>query len=156
STVGDRGGLRTFALPGVNALATGVQETIHLMIPDGPELVLVERIDSPHAGRAGAPLGARGPLHARCHGKAGLGVLPDSEIEDYLESGLEAVTSHTTIEPDRLRDELEQIRSCGYAVSREELQDGVVSVAAAIRPGGQAPVASLSISGPKVRMPRKV
>ena len=38
----------------------------------------------------------------------------------------------------------------------EELQDGVVAVAAAIRPGGGLPVGSLSISDPKVRMPGKV
>jgi IclR family acetate operon transcriptional repressor len=73
-----------------------------------------------------------------------------------LRPGIETVTAHTTTDPDRLRAELDTIRARGYAVNAEELQDGVVAVAAAIRPGGGLPVGSLSISGPKVRMPSKI
>lgn len=156
STVGDRGGLRTCALPVMNALAAEVRETIHLMIPDGHEVVLIERIDSPHAVRAVAPLGARAPLHASSNGKSVLAYLPEPETADYLRSNIEAVTAHTTTDPARLRAELDTIRARGYAVNVEELQDGVVAVAAAIRPGGGLPVGSLSISGPKVRMPSKI
>ena len=153
STVGDRGGLRSCALPVLNAVAADVRETIHLMIPDGHEVVLIERIDSPHAVRAVAPLGARAPLHASSNGKSVLACLPEQEVADYLRANMEAVTAHTTTDPERLRSELATIRACGYAVNAEELQDGVVAVAAAIRPGGGPPVGSLSISGPKVRMP---
>lgn len=38
------------------------------------------------------------------------------------------------------------------AVYQEEVEEGVVSVGAAIRPGHGRPIASLSISGPKSRM----
>lgn len=156
STVGDRGGLRTCALPVMNRLAAEVHETIHLMIPEGHEVVLIERIDSPHPVRAVAPLGARAPLHASSNGKAVLAYLPENQVEDYLRSSIQAITPYTTTDPVHLRDELNQISARGYAVNLEELQDGVVSVAASIRPGGGMPTGSLSISGPKARMPRKV
>ncbi|MEV4581542.1 IclR family transcriptional regulator [Nonomuraea jabiensis] len=156
STVGNRGGLRAQALPFMNALAADVQETIHLMIPDGDTVVLIERIDSMHPVRAFAPLGARAPLHASSNGKAILAHLPDEEINRYLKSELSAVTPHTITHPDRLQDELTLIRTRGYAVSDEELQADVVSVAAPIRPGNGLPVASMSISAPKSRMPTTV
>jgi IclR family acetate operon transcriptional repressor len=156
STVGDRGGLRSCALPVMNALAAEVRETIHLMIPDGREVVLIERIDSPHMVRAVAPLGARAPLHASSNGKSVLAYLPEGEAAEYLRSDIAAVTAHTTTDPGLLRAELDTIRARGYAVSVEELQDGVVAVAAAIRPGGGLPIGSLSISGPKVRMPAEI
>ncbi|MEU1166916.1 helix-turn-helix domain-containing protein, partial [Streptomyces sp. NPDC005921] len=79
SAVSARGGLRSIALPMMRELGVEVGETVHLMVPTGREVVLVERVDSlqpdtwpdPAAllltvlgpgPRAVAPLGARGPL----------------------------------------------------------------------------------------------
>ncbi|MPY55670.1 IclR family transcriptional regulator [Streptomyces spongiae] len=154
STVANRGSLRDRALPHMNALAAEVQETIHLMVPDGHQAVLMERLDSPHPVRAFAPLGARAPLHASSNGKAILAHLPDEETARYVEHGLAAVTQRTITEPAKLYEELALIRKRGYAVANEELQDGVVSVAAPILAADARPVGSLSISAPKARMPR--
>jgi IclR family acetate operon transcriptional repressor len=73
-------------------------------------------------------------------------------VEDYIEGGLPAVTARTIVDPAALRAELEKIAELGYAICREELEDGVVSVGAAIRRGGGRPLATLSISGPVSRM----
>lgn len=156
STVGNRAGLRAQALPVMNTLAAAVGETIHLMIPDGDQVVLIERLDSTHAIRAFAPLGARAPLHASANGKAILADLPQEEIDRYLSAELTALTAHTITEPDALDAELRLIRKRGYAISHEELQDGVVAIAASIRPGNDRPVGSLSISAPKSRMPKAI
>jgi IclR family acetate operon transcriptional repressor len=156
STVAERAGLRTRALPVMNALNAEIGETIHLMIPNGPEVVLIERIDSTRPVRVFTALGVRAPLHASSNGKAVLAHLPAEEIETYLRSNIEAVTAHTTTDPERLRAELDLIRRRGYAVNVEELEDGIVSVAASVRPGGGRPIGSLSISAPKVRMPSAV
>ncbi|WP_330229183.1 IclR family transcriptional regulator [Nocardia sp. NBC_00508] len=156
NTIGERDGLRSRALPVMNALNADVGETIHLMIPSAGEVILIERIDSTRSVRAFTPLGTRAPLHASSNGKAVLAYLSEREIEEYLRSNIEAVTAHTTTDPALLRAELAEIRSRGYAVNVEELRDGVVSVAASIRPGGARPIGSLSISAPKVRMPQQV
>jgi DNA-binding IclR family transcriptional regulator len=156
STVGERGGLRERALPHINHLAADVQETVHLMVPDGDGVVLIERIDSIHPVRAMAPLGSRVPLHASSNGKAILAYLPGDEIDRYLAGKLNTMTPRTITDATALRRELSSIRERGYAINDEELQDGVVSVAASIRPGGGRPIASVSISGPKSRMPDSV
>ncbi|GAA4351922.1 IclR family transcriptional regulator [Angustibacter luteus] len=156
STVGERGGLRQAALPHMNALAADVGETIHLMVLDGEQVVLIERIDSRHALRAFSPLGSQAPLHASSNGKAFLASLPAEDVERYLSHSLSPTTSRSITKPDTLRKELERVRARGYAVSDEELMDGVVSVAAAIHPPGPRPAASLSISAPASRMPARL
>lgn len=152
SAVGSRGGLRPAALPVMKALGGEVGETVHLMVPAGRDVVLVERVDSPRPLRAVAPLGARGPMHATSNGKAVLAALPADEIDAYIEAGLDPVTTRTIVDPAALRAELGKIAELGYATCLEELEEGVVSVGAAIRPGHGRPVASLSISGPASRM----
>ncbi|MBL1101513.1 IclR family transcriptional regulator [Streptomyces sp. 205] len=152
SAVSARGGLRPAALPTMRDLGAEVGETVHLMVPAGREVVLVERVDSPQPVRAVAPLGARAVLHATSNGKALLAALSTREVDAYIEGGLEAVTPHTITDPERLRSDLRGIVEAGFAVCREELEEGVVSVGAAIRPGYGRPIASLSISGPTSRM----
>lgn len=152
SVVGSRGGLRPAALPVMKVLSAEVGETVHLMVPSGRDVVLVERIDSPHPLRTVAPLGARGPMHATSNGKSFLAALPQAEVEAYIREGLPAVTTRTIVEPAALRSDLEKVAELGYAICREELEEGVVSVGAAIRRGDGHPVASLSISGPVSRM----
>lgn len=156
STVGNRGSFRDRALPFMNALASDVGETIHLMIRDSGQVVLIERIDSPHPVRAFAPLGARAPLHASSNGKAILAYLSDAEAKDYVRSGLKAITPRTITKSARLYDELALTRKRGYAVADEELQEGVVSVAAPILDAAAHPIGSLSISAPKSRIPKTI
>lgn len=152
SAVSARGGLQTAALPTMKDLGADVGETVHLMVPAGREVVLVERINSAKPVRVVAPLGARKPLHATSNGKAVLAALPQGEVDAYIKGGLHAITPHTITDPDRLRTELRSVAEAGFSVCQEEAEEGVVSVGAAIRLGHGRPVASLSISGPKSRM----
>ncbi|MGY4711554.1 IclR family transcriptional regulator [Mycolicibacterium sp. CBM1] len=156
STVGNRGGLRTRALPFMNELAAQVQETVHLMVAEADSVVLVERIDSPHPVRAFAALGARAPLHASSNGKAILAHLPADDVAAYVRHGLTAVTEHTITDVAQLDSQLKRIRDQGYAVADEELQAGVTSVAAPVLSPEGRPVASLSISAPSSRMPKRL
>ncbi|MEU9734754.1 IclR family transcriptional regulator [Streptomyces sp. NPDC048002] len=147
-----RGGLRDRAIPVMNRLSAETEETIHLAVQDGREIVLVERVDSPHAIRAVSPVGARGPLHASSNGKAILSALPDSEITAYVAGGLESPTDATIVDADALADEIADVRAAGFAVCRGELQDGVFSVASVIPDRSGHPAAALSVSGPRDRM----
>lgn len=149
----ERGGLHDRALAVMNLLSADTDETIHLAVRDGREVVLVERVDSPHALRAVAPVGLRAPMHASSNGKALLAALPEAALLAYVKGDLPPVTGATMTDPRHLLEEIRTTRAAGYAVSRGELQDGVVSVAAAIRNRAGHPVASLSISAPRDRMP---
>ncbi|MFI1919776.1 IclR family transcriptional regulator [Nocardia sp. NPDC020380] len=153
SAVASGADLRAVAMPILSELQAQTGETIHLALPDGDELVLIERLDSPHQLRAFLPLGTRLPLHAASNGKAYLASLPDSEIEDVLRRDLDRRTPRTITDPDALRAELAEIRGRGYAITEQELHDGITAIAVALRPGGSGrTAASFSISGPSVRI----
>ena len=150
--VDDLGRLREAAVPIMGDLNSDTLETIHLAIPESGSVKLIERMDSKHVLRLVQPIGSRSPLHASSTGKSILAYLPASEIDAYLDAGLAHVTSHTITDPDLLRAELQQVRERGYALVEEEMADGIVSVAAGIRPGGGRPIAAISVSGPVTRM----
>jgi IclR family acetate operon transcriptional repressor len=151
--VDDIGRLRDAALPAIGRLNDETLETIHLAVPDVRTMRLVERMDSKHPLRLVQPIGTRVPMHASSTGKAMLAYLPEREIEHYIDGGLPLVAANTIVDPEAFRAELKKIREQGFAVALEELADGIVSVAASIRPGDRGrPVASMSISGPSARI----
>src|SRR3984885_12829236 len=61
-------------------------------------------------------------------------------------------TRHTITSREALNAELEQVRRRGYAVTREELEPGLVAVAAPVYRDDGAVVAALSVSGPATRL----
>lgn len=144
--------LREVALPELSALQATVGETIHLAVPDGNELVLVERLDSPHQLRAFLALGTRLPLHAAATGKAYLACLPDEQITAYLNTAPMKVTERTETDPTRLWNEIRLTRRRGYACTEQELHEGISAVAVAIRDRTGTARACFSISGPSARL----
>lgn len=149
---GDHARLREAALPSLARLHADTLETIHLTVPDGHEVVLIERLDSSHPVRAVRAIGSRSPLHASSTGKAILAHLPEAEVHAYLADRLESPARRTNTDRAKLLKELEIVRARGYAVADEEAADGVASVAGAIRPTGGPAVAALSVSGPVSRI----
>ncbi|MCD2119561.1 MULTISPECIES: IclR family transcriptional regulator [Rhodococcus] len=144
--------LREVALPELNRLQAETGETVHLAVPDGNELVLIERLDSPHQLRAFLALGTRLPLHAASTGKAYLASLPDERIENFLATELPSLTEHTVTDPAALREEIAEIRARGYAVTEQGLHDGIAAVAVALRGRGGTVRGCFSISGPASRL----
>ena len=146
-------GLRDTALPIMEALRDKTRETIHLMVPQGRVVVLIERLDSPQPLRIVRPLGGRSLLHVASNGKAVLAHLSAKEQDAYLARPLKASTPHTITDSNTLRAELDWVRKNGYAVSRGELDEGVRAVAAPILSASGAPIGSISISCPAQRLP---
>ena len=144
--------LRRAALPLMHALRNATGETIHLMLREDDEVVLIERLDSPRTLRTVRPLGARAPLHASANGKAILASLPQGTQEQYLSGSLPRWTPRTLTAPEDLRRELEKVRRRGYAFSDGELDVDVRAVAAAVLDAESHPVGSLSVSCPASRL----
>lgn len=68
-----------------------------------------------------------------------------------LSGPLEPITPYTIIDPDRFRQEIEQVRKQGYATNDSEFAIGVAEAAVPIAgPNGRI-IACLSISSPKAR-----
>ena len=80
--------------------------------------------------------------------------MAEGEIESVLDGPLQIVASHTIVDADQLREDLEKIRTLGYAVSYEETDEGVAGVSVPIRDHLDRVVASLTVSGPATHLRR--
>ncbi|MCC3766157.1 IclR family transcriptional regulator [Streptomyces sp. UNOC14_S4] len=148
-------GLRDAAVPVMEELRRRTDETVHLAVPEGGKVVLIERLETAQPVRIVLPLGQILPLHASSNGKAVLAASPDEVVERYIAEGLPGFTGTTITDPGRLRTELAGIRARGYAANRGEWRADVSAVAAAVVGGADRdglPVASVSVNVPTSRM----
>lgn len=136
----------------IGQLRDATDETANLVVPDGLSVVYVDQAESSRAVRMFTTIGRRVPLHACAGGKAILASAPPTLLDDVLEKGPARLTAHTLTTRRALCDELELTSERGFAIDREEYEEGVVCVAAPIfGPGGEA-IAAASVSGPAARM----
>jgi DNA-binding IclR family transcriptional regulator len=144
--------VREHAAPVLTKLNEETQETIHLAILDGHDLVYIDRRDTRHGIRVNTSIGRRGTPHTTGVGKALLAFLPTDRIEAYVAAApFEPKTARSITDPDRLRRELATTRQRGYAIDDGEDKDHVCCIAAPVLGAGGAPVASISISVPDSR-----
>ncbi len=145
--------LRAVAQPFVRHLMDETEETVHMGVLDGFEVVSLEQASSPHSLRAEVYVGNRAPLHCTAVGKAILAFSENSTWQhQFWANSFKRFTAATITDPAGLRSELEDIRKRGYAVDNEEHEVGVRCVGAPIRDASGAVVGSLSISGPSARV----
>lgn len=86
-------------------------------------------------------------LHATATGKAILAWIPDTELVRIISAnGLKAYTPNTITSLSGIVEELRSVRRFKYAIDNEELREGVVCIGSAIREGGGAVVASISVT----------
>lgn len=137
-------------------VATG--ETVFLSVLDGTEAVAVDRVESPRTVRVPLSIGGRTPAYCTANGKALLAFLPEVEIEARLSRAkLRRYTRNTIVTISGVRNECRRVRRMGYAIDREEREEGLKCVAAPVRNHTGAVVASVGILGPAFRLPdRKV
>jgi DNA-binding IclR family transcriptional regulator len=149
---GEENSIREAAITAMERLRAETGETVHLMVPDGPRAVLIERLETSNPVRIVLPLGSSVPLHGSANGKAILARLPAAQAEALLNGDLPRYTDHTIVAWAHLEAELAEIRQRGYATNYGEWRADIAAAAAAIiGPDGQ-PVASLSVSTPISRM----
>lgn len=152
--IDDEGRISAAAAPSLARLRTETTETAHVAVVDGRTLRLVDTADSEQALRLVQPIGTRAPLYAG-PGKAALAAMAPEEISAHLDPDLEPIASGTFTTVEALLAELEKIRKRGFAVSVNELTDGMTAVSAAIRtPASEHPIGTVSVNGPSFRIAR--
>jgi len=139
------------ARPHLAELSSQTGETVSLAVPRRLELLYVEQIQAPHV-MAADWLGRAVPLHATSTGKALLAWLRASELDDVLSEPLASFTDATIADPAGLREELDEVRRLGYAVSRGELEPSLWGVSAAVLDRGRRPIAVVSVWGAERRV----
>ena len=147
-----RNGLDGAARELLTQLAAPVGLTVHLGVPDGAEVLFVERVEtSPHLRYTGEPW-RRSPVHRSSCGKVLAAHLPEV-LAARLRAGLPARTGYTIVAPRLLLVELERVRERGYATNVEETEIGGASLAVPVRDRRRGRVvAALAVAGPVPRV----
>ncbi len=145
-------GIIGHALDVMRELRDATQETVVISILTAGEGFVLEQVPGSHPFRFVADPGARQPLHSSASCKAILSFLPSEELEAVLRSmKMPRLTSRTITQKNAYREELAEIRVCGYALDRAEHLEGVLCVAAPVFNAHGYPVASITVTGPTSR-----
>lgn len=141
------------ARPYMRRLMESTGETANIFLESGGEIVCMGQVESRHAMRALTRVGGRVKMHWSAAGKSMLAQMrPDHARLILDEHGLPRATARTITDPDALWAELDRVRRAGVAVDDEEHADGLRCVASAVLNESGAPVAAISVSGPKSRI----
>ena len=139
------------ALPLLVDLRNTLEETVQIGVPDGADVVYVERVEGQRALRYSTNA-RRSPLHRSSAGKV-LAAFNPELAEARLRAGLAPSTGYTIVVPELLLAELARVRERGYARSVDETELGMSSLAVPVRGSMRGPVvAAISMVGPTPRV----
>ena len=145
------GNLRELARGELTKLRDATGETIHLVIPDPPDLVVVARVDGTNSLRTFLPLGTHAPLAATASGRALLSAMSDAEVTEVLDAGLDRYTPTTILQRVEIQDAIALARERGYAVNEAEWRSDIAAIGVPVVARDGSPVAALAISMPLSR-----
>ncbi len=141
------------AEPHMERLVAEVHESSSVSVLDGEAIVYVARVPTSRIMTVSINVGTRFPAYATSMGRVLLSRLPDDELEAYLERvELLPLSPRTLTSHELLRVELAKVRSQGWALVDQELEEGLRSVAAPIRDRSGTVVAAMNLSAHASRM----
>jgi len=130
-----------------------VNETMHLGIASGMDMLYIDKLESTRSIRMISYVGSRAPLYGTALGKAVLATMRDEEVRAmYREIPLKPIGPNTITRLPALIEQLRAIRERGYAVEREEYNEGVCCVGVALKNRDGRALYALSVSAPVFRV----
>jgi IclR family acetate operon transcriptional repressor len=142
--------MRALIHPLLLRLTAELNETTHMGVLDGAEIVYQDKIEATHTIKLLSVIGGRNPAHATGVGKALLAwTYPtDEAIKAWAAqwAPLPRPTKRTVKSAVQLADELAQVRERGYALDVEENEVGIRCAAVPIFLGKAVPAAAVSVT----------
>jgi DNA-binding IclR family transcriptional regulator len=142
---------RKIVLPYMQELANETNETTYLAVPREGEVIYLDSCSPKHQLSTRSMLGIKAPLYCTGIGKAMLAFLPEEIVDSVITAGLDKYTDQTIDSPQKLREELKDIRARGYSIDNMEHEYGIKCIGMPIRDKNRQVVAGISISGPSLR-----
>jgi IclR family pca regulon transcriptional regulator len=145
------------AEPIMEALVREVQESCSAAVLDATDVVYVLRVPVQKIMRINLGVGSRLPAWCTSMGRLLLADLGDDELRERLAaSTIEPLTKHTLTDTDAILAKVLQARKQGWCLVNQELEEGLISIAAPIVDRAGRMVAALNISGQANRTSPKV
>ncbi len=146
-------GLRRERIAILRRLAEAVGETCNISMPEGDEMIYVDRVETHWPLRIRLPIGSRVPLHCTSAGKTYLSTLPQAQFSRLLRRlTLTPHTPHTITSPEALTEEVATIRERGYGEDDQEMFEGMIALAVPIRDNLDRVFGTLSFHAPVQRL----
>ena len=140
-------GLREAAAPVMRELGEATGSMVRLSVLDGADVLFIKTFGTHGLSVPSKQIYPRAPTHATASGKVMLAFATDDSLKKVVTGRLARCTPYTITVADVLLRELHAIRSCGFAVDREEARVGLAAVAAPIFLSTRRLVGALSITG---------
>ncbi len=145
--------IRKVSLVHLEQLNRSTRETVHLTVRHKFTAVYIEKLDSPEPLRIHSRIGASVPLYCTAVGKVMLAYMDGKEQEQIVNQlELRRFTENTVGSIQELRAQLAKVKKDGFACDLEEHEPHIRCIAAPIWDYSGAVNASLSVTGPAVRM----
>lgn len=142
--------LRDEALVLLREIAAAEHASAGLAVPEGGEMVYVDRVTGPGPLGVGPRLGGRSPLWASAAGRAYLARLePDAAARRIDDAGFRALPAGVR---ERIRADVATARDRGYCVDDGLSHDGISSVCIAVCDLADRPIAVLGVMVPSDRV----
>src|SRR4051812_7229413 len=143
------------ARPKLRELLEKTGETVQLGIVDHFSVLYVYEMESRHAIRMAAAVGARAPLHCTAVGKVLLAYQSPEYVKQLLGQGLKAHTANSVTKREALLAMLAEVAEREHAVDDEESEEGLRAIAAPVRNHTGNVIAALGVAAPVQRMTKK-
>ncbi|MCI0426341.1 MAG: helix-turn-helix domain-containing protein, partial [Actinobacteria bacterium] len=135
------------AQPAMERLVEEIQESSSMSVLDGDMVVYVARVPTKRIMTISLALGSRLPAYPTSMGRVLLAALPPEELDEYVDATeFVALTKHTITDVGSWRREIDKVRSAGYALVDQELEEGVRSIAAPVTTGQGRVLAAINVS----------
>jgi len=133
--------------PHMERLVAQTHESSSVAQLDGSDIVYVARVAVPKLIALIVRIGTRFPAATTSLGKVLLSDLTPDEVESILaEPSRSGVAPRHTPSPTQLHEQLDEIRERGWALTDQELANGIRSIAAPLRDGAGRTRAALNVT----------
>ena len=134
------------AQPFLDRVSEAVSESCSLATLDGEDILYLARSVTSRIISVTLNVGSRLPAHCTSIGYVLLANLPARELSSFLERAeLKPYTERTVTSPDKLREQLEQVRAADYAIADRLMEIGVRSIAVPVRNASGTVVAGMNV-----------
>lgn len=138
--------IRSILRPTIRRLADELNEVIHVAVPDGTEVIYIDKAESRQPIQAGTAVGLRLPAVTTALGRSMIAAEYDN-LASFAIRYSGSWTPRTQFAPTSIEEawqRIEQARQSGFAVDSQENVLGLAAIAIAIL-RGNTPVAAVSV-----------
>jgi IclR family pca regulon transcriptional regulator len=134
------------AQPFLDRVSEAVSESCSLATLDGEDILYLARSVTSRIISVTLNVGSRLPAHCTSIGYMLLASLPAADLDAFLESAeLKPYTERTVTSPQKLREQLEQVRQADFAIADRLMEVGVRSIAVPVRNAAGTVVAGMNV-----------